>query len=139
MSATPPTPLSRPRAVNVAFWLWIGADVLTAAFGLLLLTSPASDVHQSRGRSVSSRWVWPTASCAGRARGGSKRFEAAGVALSLTSVALLAILLLFGASLIAVIIVAAIMVLTITGSAMMQGKPAQAWFDGEETTVDRGR
>lgn len=108
----------------------MAADVLTAAFGLLLITSSAPVFVKSAGGLLIAVGL-AHGFLAGRARGGSKRFEHAGVALSLASVALLAILLLFGASLIAILIVAAIMILTITGSAMMQGKPAQAWFDGE--------
>jgi hypothetical protein len=131
MSATPPTPLNRPRVVNVAFGCWVAADVLTAALGLLLITSPAPVFIRSAGGLLIAVGL-AHGFLAGRARSGSKRFEYAGVALSLASVALLAILLLFGASLIAIIIVATIMILTITGSAMMQGKPAQAWFDGED-------
>jgi uncharacterized membrane protein YjgN (DUF898 family) len=130
MSATPPTPLSRPRAVNVAFGCWVAADVLTAALGLLLISSPAPVFIRAAGGLLIVVGL-AHGFLAGRARGGNKRFEYAGVALSLASVAFLAVLLLFGASLVAVVIVAAIMALTITGSAMMQGKPAQAWFDGE--------
>ena len=130
MSATPPTPLSRPRAVNVAFGCWVAADILTAALGLLLISSPAPVFIRAAGGLLIVVGL-AHGFLAGRARRGNKRFEYAGVALSLASVAFLAVLLLFGASLVAVVIVAAIMALTITGSAMMQGKPAQAWFDGE--------
>jgi uncharacterized membrane protein YjgN (DUF898 family) len=131
MSATSPTPLSRPRVVNAAFGCWVAADVLTAALGLLLITSPAPMFIRAAGGLLIAVGL-AHGFLAGRARGGNKRFEYAGVALSLASVALLALLLLFGASLIAIVIVATIMILTIAGSAMMQGKPAQAWFDGED-------
>jgi hypothetical protein len=132
MSATPPTPLSRPRAVNVAFGCWVAADILTAALGLLLISSPAPVFIRAAGGLLIVVGL-AHGFLAGRARSGNKRFEYAGVALSLASVAFLAVLLLFffGASVVAIVIVATIMALTITGSAMMQGKPAQAWFDGE--------
>jgi uncharacterized membrane protein YjgN (DUF898 family) len=130
MSATPPTPTTRPRAVNVAFGCWVAADVLTAALGLLLITSPAPTFIRAAGGLIIAVAL-AHGFLAGRARRGYKRFAYAGVGLSLAAIAFLAVLLLFGASLVAILIVATIMILMITGSAMMQGKPAQAWFDSE--------
>lgn len=130
MSATPSTPQSRPRVVNIAFGCWVAADVLMAALGLLLVTSPAVTFIRAAGGLIIAVAV-AHGFLAGRARRGEKRFAYAGVGLSLASVAFLAVLLLFGASLVAIIIIATIMALTITGSARMQGKPAQAWFDGQ--------
>jgi hypothetical protein len=130
MSATPPTPTSRPRVVNVAFGCWVAADILTAALGLLLISSPAPIFIRAAGGLIVVVAL-AHGFLAGRSRRGYKRFAYAGVGLSLATVAFLAILLLFGASLIAILIVAFIMGLMITGSAMMQGKPAQAWFDSE--------
>jgi hypothetical protein len=130
MSATPPTPTTRPRAVNVAFGCWVAADVLTAALGLLLITSPAPTFIRAAGGLIIAVGL-AHGFLAGRARRGYKRFAYAGVGLSLAAIAFLAVLLLFGASLVAILIVATIMILMITGSAMMQGKLAQAWFDSE--------
>jgi hypothetical protein len=130
MSATPPTPTTRPRAVNVAFGCWVAADVLTAALGLLLITSPAPTFIRAAGGLIIAVGL-AHGFLAGRARRGYKRFAYAGVGLSLAAIAFLAVLLLFGASLVAILIVATIMILMITGSAMMQGKVSQAWFDSE--------
>jgi uncharacterized membrane protein YjgN (DUF898 family) len=130
MSATPPTPTIRPRVVTFAFWCWVAADILTAALGLLLITSPAPTFIRAAGGLIIVVGL-AHGFLAGRARRGDKRFAFAGVGLALAATAFLAVLLLFGASLLAIIIVATIMALMITGSAMMQGKPAQAWFDSE--------
>lgn len=133
MSATPPTPTSRPRVVNVAFGCWVAADILTATLGLLLITSPAPTFIRAAGGLIIVVAV-AHGFLAGRSRRGDKRFAYAGVGLSLAAVAFLAVLLLFGASLVAILIVAGIMALMITGSALMQGKLAQAWFDSEATS-----
>jgi hypothetical protein len=130
MSATPPTPTSRPRVVNVAFGCWVAADILTAALGLLLISSSAPTFIRAAGGLIIVVGL-AHGFLAGRARRGYKRFALAGVGLSLATIVFLAVLLLFGASLLAILIVATIMALMITGSVMMQGKPAQAWFDSE--------
>src|ERR1700710_3159354 len=115
MSATPPTPTTRPRAVNVAFGCWVAGDVLTAALGLLLITSPAPTFIRAAGGLIIAVAL-AHGFLAGRARKGYKRFAYAGVGLSLAAIAFLAVLLLFGASLVAILIVATIMILMITGS-----------------------
>jgi hypothetical protein len=131
MSATPPTPTTRPRAVNVAFGCWVAADVLTAALGMLLISLGAQVFFYAAGGLLVAVGL-AHGFLAGRARSGDKRFERAGVALALATVVLLAVLLLVGAvQLVGVLIVATIMILMITGSAMMQGKVSQAWFDSE--------
>lgn len=132
MSATPPTPSARPRAVNIGFWCWITADILSAAFGLLLITTSSPVFIKAVGVLLLLVGVGH-GFLAGRARRGDKRFAYAGVGLSLATVAVLAVLLLFvfGPALSAILIVTVVMALMITGSASMQGKPAQAWFDSE--------
>ena len=130
MSATPPTPTTRPRAVNVAFGCWVAADILTAAFGLLMISMLTPTFLRAVGGLLVVVGV-AHGFLAGRTRTGNKRFAYAGVALALATVAFLAVLLLFGASIIGIAIVAVIMILLITGSALIQGKPAQAWFDSE--------
>jgi len=69
---------------------------------------------------------------AGRARKGQLRFASAGVGLAMASVAFLAVLLLFGSSILGIIFVAAIMVLMITGSVLIQRGSAQEWFEAAE-------
>jgi len=130
MSATPVTPPSRPRAVNVAFRCWLVGDVLTAAFGLLLITSPAPAFIRAVGGLTVAVGV-AHGFLTGRTRQGQRRYAYAGVALAMTTVAFLAVLLLFGASLVGILIVAAIIILMIAGSALIRGKTAQGWLDDE--------
>lgn len=131
MSGTPVTPPIRPRAVNVAFWCWLAGDILTAAFGLLLITSPAPIFIRAVGGLVVVIGV-AHGFLTGRTRSGKKRFAYAGVALAMTTVVFMAVLLLFGASLIGILIVAVIMILMITGSSLIRGKTAQAWLDSKD-------
>jgi hypothetical protein len=112
----------------------VAADILTAAFGLLMVSQSHAPIFL---RAVGALLVVVGVAhgfLAGRARRGNKRFAHAGVGLSLATVAFLAVLLvrILGAAILSVAFVAAIMALTIAGSAMMQGKPAQAWFDEED-------
>ena len=69
---------------------------------------------------------------AGRARKGQLRFASAGVGLAMSSVAFLAVLLLFGSSILGIAFVAAIMILMITGSVLIQRGSAQEWFEAVE-------
>jgi uncharacterized membrane protein YjgN (DUF898 family) len=133
MSPTPVTPSSRPRAVNVAFWCWLAADVLTAAFGLLLITSPAPTFIRAVGGLIVVVGV-AHGFLTGQTRSGKKRFAFAAVALAMTTVAFMAVLLLFGASLVGILIVAVIMILMIAGSSLVRGKAAQAWLDDEDAS-----
>jgi hypothetical protein len=129
MSATSPTSQSRPRAVNVAFGCWVAADVLIAALGLLMISLGSQAFFYGAGGLLVVVGV-AHGFLAGRARGGDKRFANAAVGLSLATVPVLAVLLLLGAvQLAGALIVAAIMILTITGSRVVRGKAAQAWFD----------
>lgn len=109
----------------------MAADILTAALGLLLATSPAPTFIRAAGGLLIVVGV-AHGFLAGQARRGNKRFALAGVGLALAAVAFLAVLLLFGASLLAIIIVSTSMATMIGGAALMQGKPAQAWFDSED-------
>jgi len=130
MSATPPAPPSRPRVVNLAFWCWLAADVLTAAFGLLVITTVAPPFFRMIGGLMVVVGL-AHGFLVGRARKGNQRFAFAAVGLALATVAMLGVLLLFGASLLGIVFVAAIMALMIAGSVLIQRKPAQAWFQGE--------
>jgi hypothetical protein len=50
----------------------------------------------------------------------------------MSSVAFLAVLLLFGSSILGIVFVAAIMILMITGSVLIQRGSAQEWFEAAE-------
>jgi len=134
MSATPPAPSNRPRIVDAAFWCWLAAAVLTAALGLLMATQ-ASATTPLFFRLAGVLLVvvgLVQGYLAGRARKGQLRFASAGVGLAMSSVAFLAVLLLFGSSILGIAFVAAIMILMITGSVLIQGGSAQEWFEAVE-------
>ncbi len=128
-----PVPASRPRTITAAFWCWVAAGVLTAAFGMLLATqsSPGTPLFVQLAGVLFVGVGLAQGYLAGRARKGQKRFARAGVGLAMASVILLAALLLFGASILGIAIVAAIMILLITGSALNQRATSQQWFDAQ--------
>ena len=134
MSATSPAPSNRPRIVDAAFWCWLAAAVLTAALGLLMATQSSASTLLFFRLAGGVLVVVGLAHgyLAGRARKGQLRFASAGVGLAMASVAFLAVLLLFGSSILGIIFVAAIMVLMITGSVLIQRGPAQEWFEAAE-------
>lgn len=132
MSATP-APDARPRTLTAAFWCWVAAGVLTAALGLLLATQSGTGTAlfiQLAGVLLVGVGV-AQGYLAGRLRKGNRRLAAAGVGLAMATILLLAFLLLFGASVIGIAIVAVIMILLITGSAMNQRPASQQWYDGQ--------
>jgi hypothetical protein len=131
MSATPPAPSNRPRIVDAAFWCWLAAAVLTAALGLLMATQNAPLFFRLAGVLLVVVGV-AQGYLAGRARKRQLRFASAGVGLAMSSVAFLAVLLLFGSSLLGIAFVAAIMILMITGSVLIQRGSAQEWFEAVE-------
>ncbi|GAB7066417.1 hypothetical protein H7J06_04385 [Mycobacterium hodleri] len=128
-----PVPDSRrPRTVTVAFWCWLVASVLAAAFGMLIGTFTTALFFQVAGLILVVAGL-AQGYLAGRARKGSKRFASAAVGLAMASVAYLAVLLVVaGIAPFGVVIVAVIMVLFITGSAMNQQASAQRWYDTQE-------
>lgn len=132
MSATPPVPPGRPRIVDAAFWCWLGAAFLTAALGLLMATQGTSPLFFRLAGGLLVAVGLAQGFLAGRARSGQLRFASAGVGLAMASVAFLAVLLLFGSSLLGIVFVAAIMVLMITGSVLIQRGSAREWFEAVE-------
>jgi hypothetical protein len=134
MSATSPAPSNRPRIVDAAFWCWLAAAVLTAALGLLMATQSSGSTPLFFRLAGGVLVVVGLAHgyLAGRARKGQLRFASAGVGLAMASVAFLAVLLLFGSSILGIIFVAAIMALMITGSVLIQRGSAQEWFEAAE-------
>ncbi len=126
-----PVPASRPRTVTAAFWCWLVAAVLTAAFGMLIASVSAALFFQVAGVILILVGL-AQGYLAGRARMGLKRFASAGVGLALASVAYFAVLLILGGvAVLGVLIVAVIMVLLITGSALSQRATSQQWFDSQ--------
>jgi hypothetical protein len=128
-----PQPAVRPRSITTTFWCWVAAAVLTAAFGMLLATQTTKGTPLFVQLAGLLFVVVGLAQgfLAGRARNGRKRLASAGVGLAMASIVLLAMLLLFGASVLGIAIVAAIMILLITGSAMNQRPTSQQWYDSQ--------
>ena len=127
-----PVPVSRPRTIAVTFWCWVVSAILTAAFGMLLLSVSTALLFQVAG------WILVVvglaqAYLAGRAYRGQQRFANAGVGLAMASVAFLAVLLVVGAiAIFGVLLVALIMVLLITGSVMSQRPASREWFESQD-------
>jgi hypothetical protein len=134
MSATPPAPSNRPRIVDAAFWCWLAAAVLTAVLGLLMVTQATANTPLFFRLAGALLVVVGLAQgfLAGRARKRQLRFASAGVGLAMSSVAFLAVLLLFGSSILGIVFVAVIMILMITGSVLIQRGSAQEWFEAVE-------
>ncbi|KMO76045.1 hypothetical protein [Mycolicibacterium obuense] len=140
-----PTPASRPRLVDAAFWCFMGGAVLmivgglmsaTATFDAARLAIPA-DVSDERVRNYLTVYrligvgsvvaAAALAFLAGKARGGDSRFRMATLGLAFAVVAvvlLLAVGLGVGQPL---ILVAALPVLV--GAALMTRPSARAWYD----------
>ncbi|MCW2511665.1 MAG: hypothetical protein JWR11_707 [Mycobacterium sp.] len=126
-------PVRRPRSITAAFWCWVAAAVLTAAFGMLLATqsAPGTALFIQLAGVLFVVVGLAQGYLAGQARKGKKRFGSAGVGLAMASIVLLAGLLLFGASVVGIALVAAIMILLITGSVMNQRPTSAQWYDGQ--------
>ena len=123
---------SRPRTVTAAFWCWLAAAVLAAAFGMMIATFTTALIFQLAELVLVVAGV-AQGFLAGRARRGSKRFGNAAVGLALASVAYLGVLLIVaGIAPFGAVIVAVIMVLFITGSALNQRDASQQWYDARE-------
>lgn len=122
---------SRPRTVTAAFWCWLVAAIVTAALGMMIASFTTALFFQVAGLILIVVGL-AQGYLAGRARKGSKRFASAAVGLAMASVAYLGVLLVFGGlALFGVLIVAVIMVLCITGSALSQRAASQQWYDGQ--------
>lgn len=127
-----PDATRRPLTVIAGFWCWIAAAVLAAAFGMLISTFTTAVVFQVAGLILVVVGL-AQGYLAGRARKGSKRFASAAVGLAMAAVAYLGVLLVVaGVAPVGVLIVAVIMVLLITGSAMNQRPTAQQWYRAQD-------
>jgi hypothetical protein len=124
-------PVDRPGTVVAAFWCWVVAGVLTAAFGMLVATLSVAVFFRVAGVVLVLVGV-AQGYLAGQARRGRQRLARAGVGLAMASVAVLALLLLMGtAAVLGVIVVAVIMTLLIVGSVMSQRATSQQWYEGQ--------
>ena len=140
-----PTPASRPRLVDAAFWCFMGGAVLMIVGGQMSATATVdaarlaipADVSDERVRNYLTVYrligvgsvvaAAALAFLAGKARGGDSRFRMATLGLAFAVVAvvlLLAVGLGVGQPL---ILVAALPVLV--GAALMTRPSARAWYD----------
>src|SRR6478672_10993445 len=94
MSAPSPSPLSRPRIVNVAFWCWLAAAILLIAGGLLTATVDLPGLPGVfRAIGVLSAVVGVAiALLAGKTRTRDPRFRRAALSLSLATVVVIALI-----------------------------------------------
>lgn len=128
---TTPVSAGKPRSIAVAFWCWVVAAVLTAAFGMLVASVSTSTFFRVAGV-ILVIVALAQGYLAGRANRGQQRFATAGVGLAMASVAVLAVLLVMGAAaILGVILVAVIMVLLTTGSVFSQRPASQQWFESQ--------
>jgi hypothetical protein len=88
-------PSPRPRAVNTAFWCWVGAAVLLIVGGLLAAAVSLPAVLRGAGilTAVAGAGM---AFLAGRSRSGDTRFRRAALALSMAIIVLVALVSAFG-------------------------------------------
>lgn len=119
---------SRPPTVTAAFWCWVVAAILIAALGLITASENTMVFFRTAGVFLVIIGL-VHGYLAGRARRGQQRFANAGVGLALASVVFLGGLIMFGAGLVGVLMVAAIMALMITGSVLIRRESAAAWFE----------
>ncbi len=128
---TTPVPTGKPRSIAVAFWCWVVAAVLTAAFGMFLSTVTSVTFFRVAGL-ILVAVALAQGYLAGRTNRGQQRFATAGVGLAMASVAVMAVLLLMGAAaFLGVLLIAGIMALLVTGSVFSQRPASQQWFDGQ--------
>lgn len=129
MTAPLPVPSSRPRIVEVAFWIWLLSSILLVLFGLLLALSQGNVPPLFRG--AGALYVLAGLALgylAGRARRGHAGYRRAGVGLALAIVVVLALFSLMSRGLIWLLI----MILTMVGAVLIMRPAAQGWFDSEE-------
>lgn len=138
---------TRPRPVDIAYWLWLFCAALLVLFGLLALTSPGSSIREQlveRGAapdSVDGFIVLLRGSgavslltglgiglMAGPTRAGDLRFRRAVVALSVVFAVLQLGLMATGLGQAPTLLVA---VLALVASVLVYLKSATAWFAGD--------
>ena len=124
-------PQPRPRVVTAAFWCWVVAAVLLTALGMLQLTVNGPVFLRSVGALLAVVGL-AQGFLIGRARKGDVRFRRAATALAMTTVVLLAVILvLFRAGIPGLIAIAAIIGLLIAGTALITRPAVASWPDQE--------
>jgi hypothetical protein len=122
-------PQPRPRVVTAAFWCWMVASLLLIVGGLLAITAPVALPAVYRGAGVITALAGAgMAFLAGRSRGGDTRFRRAAVALSLTTVVLVALVAVFGV--VHMLTLLAVIPL-IAGTVLITRPAAASWADQE--------
>jgi heme A synthase len=153
MTASQSVPPTRPRAVNIAFWVSIAGAVLLVAGGLLgifrtfgefrttFVTSVTDDqVRQILTMHRATGVVYVIvglvlALLAGRTRKGDTRFRRALVALSVLVVVLLAAAMVFLRIVLELPAVLAVIPIAI-GATLFTRPSAAAWFGAEQEQLD---
>ncbi len=124
-------PQPRPRVVTAAFWCWVVAAVLLTALGMLQLTVNGPVFLRSVGALLAVVGL-AQGFLIGRARKGDVRFRRAATALAMTTVVLLAVILvLFRAGIPGLIAIAAIIGLLIAGTVLITRPAVASWPDQE--------
>jgi heme A synthase len=153
MTAPPPVPATRPRAVQIAFWTSIAGAVLLFVGGMLAITRSYEQLRAAFASSVTDDQVHQAlathrgagicyvvtgtvlALLAGRTRNGDPRFRRALVALSVVIVVLLAAATVFMR--IVLELPAVLAVIPIVVGATLFTRPAAAgWFATPEERAD---
>ncbi|WP_102144142.1 hypothetical protein [Mycobacterium hubeiense] len=118
-------PQPRPRVVTAAFWCWQIAAVLLIVGGLLVVFAHLPAVQRGSG-GITVLAGAGMAFLAGRSRTGDSRFRRAAIALSLATVVLLPLLVMFGV--VHVLTLLAVLVL-IAGTVLITRPAAAAWSE----------
>jgi hypothetical protein len=121
-------PQSRPRVVTAAFWCWLVAAILLIVGGLLAASVAALPMVYRGGGVITALAGAGVAFLAGRGRKGDTRFRRAAVALSLTIVALVALVAVLGG---AVHMLTLLAVFPLIAGTVLITRPAAASADEE--------
>lgn len=153
MTAPPPVPSTRPRAVQIAFWTSIAGAVLLFVGGMLAITRTYQQLRGAYAASVTDDQVHQAltmhrgagviyvvagaalALLAGRTRNGDARFRRALVALSVVVVVLLAVATVFLR--VVLELPAVLAVIPVAVGATLFTRPAAAdWFASSQERAD---
>lgn len=128
-----PEASGRPRTVDGAFYSWLVGATVTAAMGLLMISYPPM-AYKLVGVLLVLVGL-ALGFLAGRARRRDARFARAALALAMSSVAFLALVLLFLPMPIGVLaLIGVAVVALIVGSVLCQRPASQAWLYPDTAT-----
>jgi hypothetical protein len=145
---TAPPPLSRPRAVDAAFWCFVGGAVMMMVGGLMASTAGFDDARAYlptsipddqvrnylmlyRGTGIGSAVAGAAlAFLAGRARRGDKRFRLAALGLAFATVAVVG-LMAIGAGVAHPIVLLSLLPILVA-TALITMPSARTWYDRED-------